>query len=157
MEKTLSDGDEKDYTSSVYFAVVGYDLDPEFVSATLSLSPSRAWKKGDKRIYKSGGEHVSAWGGWQLVQKKEHLPLILEKQIETWLDLLSSKAEGVKSLQSAGLWVSLSCYVSVSNSATLELLPEMLAKLGNLGIILDWNIFSHPEDRGASKTNLPET
>jgi hypothetical protein len=134
---------QKDYISSVTLLITGEKLDPNVVTEKLSLVASQSWKKGEKRTFPNGREHVYAWGGWKRFAKEQESALLLEAQLEAWFCVLSPKATVIKSLKSLGLSVTLDCYISVSNAVTAQIESELLSKLGNLGTTVALNIFNN--------------
>lgn len=137
---------KKDYSSSVNFVITGKNLDPDVVTENLSLVASQSWRRGEKRIFRSGREHVYPHGGWKLFAQEQEIPLSLELQLHAWAIRLSPKAEEIRALAASGLSVALDCYLSTANAATIQLDAKLLTTLGNLGVNVVFNVFKEEDD-----------
>lgn len=132
----------KDYGSSITLIITGDDLDPERVTEILQLSPSQSWKRGEKKVFRSGRKFVYPWGGWKLFQKENTNEEGLEKQFEWWVDALASKSIQIRQLEEMQCFAVLDCYIAVPDAATAQLSPELLSKIARIGVGIELNFFA---------------
>lgn len=128
---------------NVTFCVYRNDLEPSQVSARLDLEPSESWKRGEpittkRRQY---GDHPT--GGW-LLRSRDNVPSgELDDHLSWMLDHLLPKADPIHALAKDGFDVAI---VIALEGAPLgggpTLTAATLAKLGQLGIEVDFDIYA---------------
>jgi hypothetical protein len=154
----MSETDERDDIYSATLIITGDDLEPDDVTLLLELAPSQAWRRGEKRVFDSGSEHIYEWGGWKLWLDDEKKNLELEDQLAYWCELLEAKREVLHDFVRQGYWVRLDCYISTSSIAPFRLEWELQKKLVELGADLDFHVLAYETaqpnksfDRSANK------
>jgi hypothetical protein len=144
---------------SVTLIVVGDDLEPELVSATLGWYPDRSWRRGEhKRFTRPDGtervfDSVHDWGGWKRFAADEERGQSLQDQVSAWLERLRGKGQSLQSLRDRGWEIELDCFAATSEC--LHLPVTALGELACLGVGLALTISaaddkSPAEQRGSA-------
>lgn len=76
-----------------YFMLTGIELDPDEVTAKLSINPTESWRKGD--LINARGTRRHKENGWSVYSKieksadlEEHINSVLEQLQAGWIPLL---------------------------------------------------------------------
>jgi hypothetical protein len=138
----------KDYVSSVTLVITGLDLEPEQVTKILEMPPTRSWKRGQEKVFRSGRTHVYPWGGWKLFQSDETMKMPLEKQLEYWASLLAPKTASLRQLRGMDCAAVLDCYLSISETASVPVSAELLEKIAGCGVEIELNCFASGDNSG---------
>ena len=152
IEHEESDSDEE-YLSSVTLCITGHDLDPEMVTRILDMSPSKSWKRGEKKVFRDGSVHIYPWGGWKRFQSDDVLHRPLHEQLEYWVQLLAGKENALKKMCAMNCTAVLDCFVTFTNVATLSIPAGLLEKLARIGIDIEMGCFAHEEQSDAANEN----
>lgn len=126
--------------SSAALCIYGDDLDPDDVSARLGIQPTRAFRKGERRNHSPPTRH----GAWILEVRGEtptgpddHLRELLAQVTvapDVWQTLLRD------------FELRLSCAVHTTGwNRGFALRPATLAKIADLGIELDFDLYAYPD------------
>ena len=139
---------EKEYVSSVTLMILGENLNPDMVTAQLSLTPSRAWCKGEQKSFvRSNGSKCvfdsrHEWGGWKCFIDQTHENALLEKQLQFWCDTLRDRVDAIARLKSKGMHCALSLFVTMDDIASIILTAELQVSLASLGLELELSIMA---------------
>ena len=123
-------------------------MDPVFLTKTLRLKPSRAWKVGEPRRTPKGNalEGVNRGSYWfkRLVEKRyaSTSKQSLETFLKSALVRLRQHSKLFRRIRKSGgraeLFVGLFCE---SSNAGVELPPQLLSSLGKIGLSLSLDIY----------------
>ena len=132
---------EKDYKSSVTLMIVGDAIEPTEISKLLCMTPSQSWRKGDRRVYKSGHVFTYKHGGWKMFAPDEERCLYVEQQILAWVARLQNKETEIDRILKDGALVVLDCYLASDGPIPLELSREIMLQVATLGLHISAHIF----------------
>lgn len=127
--------------------ILDYDLDPDQVSEVLSLVPSQAWRKGEKKKYTRWDgtvvvfDSIHEWGGWKLWLSGELKQIPLDAQLNHWLQILNERSAEIKQLKENGFEITLDCTLT-TRVHCLHLPAVLQARLGELGVDLEVTVYS---------------
>jgi hypothetical protein len=119
----------------------GGDFDPDEVTRTLRLKPTRTWRKGERRSFRraDGSIHLGSrrpWSGWKKWMTDRFRERPLESQLSFWLRLLTRRS-ALGKLRKNGAVVELNCCLIHRGSVNVTLPAAMISKLAALGVQLD--------------------
>lgn len=142
---------DREYVCSVTLMVLGEDLDPDSVSATLRLEPSQCWRKGEKAKGRCGSAialrgSVQEWGGWKLFMADEQKDLLLEEQLECWVEVLRPRIVGLRQLRLLGLECALDIFVTSSETASIVLSNQLQKAVASLGLEMRISFWTFSEE-----------
>jgi len=124
--------------------IIGDDLLPADISASLGCMPSNGQQKGEEVKLPSGKIRVAKSGMWRIFAT-EKIPGDLDLQITEILDKLTDDL-GVWNTLTKKYRVDLFCGIFMErNMEGISLSPESLLKLGERKILLDLDIYG-PDD-----------
>lgn len=115
------------------FRIVHPDLDPSHVTSLLAIHPSLSHKRGEVR---AGLRAPKPWrtGVWSL-ESSLGQDSRLSQHLISMLDILEPKAAAIKQLVSDGHRAEFFCgYFAAQESSGIDLEPEVLRRLGELGV-----------------------
>lgn len=126
----------------IYASLVisGTDLDPESLSASLRLRPHKAFRRGDIRSGTEKWRH----GYWELSSDGNLSSSHPEAHIAWLVDQLAPVRETLRSLiKEQDLKARISCFwIPETTQAILSLPPALLQGLSELGVSVDFDIYS---------------
>jgi hypothetical protein len=130
---------DAEYVGSTTLIVLGDDLDPDQVSAELSLVPSQCWRKGQASLHLADGttrlrEGKYECGGWKLLVAPEQKDRRIEAQLEFWVELLQSRTAALKRLRLRGFECALDLFVTSSETASIFLSSQLQKEVTALGL-----------------------
>lgn len=79
----------------VYFALIGYDFDPQLITSKLGIAPSDSWKKGDKGRYTP----IFNFSSWQLSTDKGKEYIMVEQLVEEIVQQLFDHIDAINALK----------------------------------------------------------
>jgi hypothetical protein len=128
---------------SATLMVWGGDPDPQGITRSLRMRPSRSWRKGERQSYKSNGgsthefKSIHQWSGWKrwLSDRERRRPV--ERQVQLWVSRLRPHAAALRRLRSRGINVEINCCVIWDTSVSVRLSHELISSLAVLGVDLD--------------------
>lgn len=138
----VSKGERGQVEVEVGLRIMGHDLEPKKVSRLLGLEPTVSHKRGDDRIGKSGerySEYSEGLWAWR-PSVSESEPLA--EHVRALVDVLEPKAAPLRRLRKLDLRmdVFIGLFGPDSNFG-FALSPELLERLGRLGIDLDFDVY----------------
>lgn len=119
----------------------GDDIDPEEVSRTLGVQPTKSAKKGGIWITPKGQKIIAGTGFWHLSIPEES-PGDLDKQVTELFSMLSDDFDAFRTLAvrfQGNIFVGL--FLSGFNEG-LSLSPTTVSAIGIRGLVLDLDIYS---------------
>jgi hypothetical protein len=133
------------YKIFVAFMLIGFECDPEEITARVGITPTETWRTGDFVTKKAVMKHKS--NGWQLDSKLEqtaeledHIKSVLEQLKPSWQSLIE---------------ISIDCYVEISCAIHLysdNQLPaihfnkEMVQEFAELNTDIDIDLYNLTTD-----------
>jgi hypothetical protein len=128
------------HKSAASIGFYGDDLDPAEISASLGAEPTVGVRKGGEWQTLSGTKKISPRGAWRMVAERRE-PGDLDGQINDLLDGLSNDLSAWRSFSQryrgrvfCGLFLA-------SGNEGLTLRPETLTRLGERGLLIDFDIY----------------
>jgi hypothetical protein len=121
----------------------GGHFDPQEVTRTLRLKPTKAWRKGERTSFRrtDGSVHYfdsrRPWSGWKKWMTDRFRERPLESQLSFWLRLLTPRRSALWKLRKNGAVVELNCCLIHRGSVNVTLPAAMISKLAALGVQLD--------------------
>ncbi len=129
--------DESDFVCGVSLIVLGFELDPEFASATLALECHDSWRRGQpKRV----GNDTHEWSGWKCHLRLEQKSLSFERQLDWWLETLEPRKAALNELRSAGNRCLLDVFAT-ADAALLKLPACSIQRLGALALDIEFTFW----------------
>ena len=119
------------------------NVDPDFVTRLLGLSPSEALKVGDPTKIWNGPEAPSQMGVWKLDLPEVRESDTIEEQLSRWVDLLQPRAAALASLRDAGYAPYIDCKAE-RGSLSLCIEPTLLSALGQVSVSLSIWLYEAP-------------
>ncbi len=121
------------------FRLLGDSLDPERVTSLLSVTPTSAVRKDQVLTYTTdeGRERLhppAPTGSWDLVSEPPTSEP-LERHLEQLMAVLEPRASVIHELRASGLRAEIACVVMAARGR-IQLPPEMLERMGRLGVVL---------------------
>lgn len=155
MYVTLSSGG---WSNSAEFTLGGSKLDPEVVSRSVGIEPSRAWKRGDPIA--PGSDRARQRSSWTLDSRDVLSPedADLDEHLCWLLDQLEPCAEQLRTVV-AGQELKAQFWSAVEMDAAnvdFELTPGTLGRIAALGATLRLDIYA-PEDVERDVVEIPDT
>lgn len=129
--------------------ILGDDLEPERVSATLGLQADRTHRKGDAIGKRSRG--IRRQGYWE-IDSEPHVPTTepFERHAAWLLDRIEPVREQLHAWSKDGwlvdLWVG--AFTDAGHGGPV-VGPEILLRLGNLGLVLNLDLYPNTLDEEA--------
>ena len=111
------------------------NVDPDFVTHLLGLSPSEALKVGEPTGIWGGPETPSQIGVWKLDLPGPDADDTVEEQLARWVEVLHPKTEALASLRAADYAPYIDCKAE-RGSLSLCIEPALLSALGKLDVSL---------------------
>jgi hypothetical protein len=142
---------DTEYVGSVTLMILGEDLDPDMVSRELGLTPSQAWRKGEKKSYlRANGtthrfESRHEWGGWKLFLDPEHKNDPVEAQLEYWSELLGPRLNSITQLKSKGFECLLNIFVTSGETVCIVIPDQLQKSVASLGLDLHLSFIASTE------------
>jgi len=134
-----TDESAQDSKSSVTMCIVADDLEPDLITNTLELIPSKSWQRGQKRP--SG--RVYDFGGWKLYQDHQWDSFPLDTQIGLWIEKLAPRKSQLETITSQGFDVDLVCFATHESSLFLKITHERIEQLSELHVNLIFEFLLH--------------
>jgi hypothetical protein len=150
----------EEHCCSVTLVVVGDDLEPELVTASLGWYPDQSWRRGErKRFTRPDGtervfDSVHDWGGWKRLAADEERGQSLQDQVSAWLERLRGKGQSLQSLRDRGWEIELDCFAA--SSECLHLPATVLGKLACLGVGLALNVYTGPAEKRSAADGISD-
>jgi hypothetical protein len=119
------------------------NVDPDFITQCLGLSPSTSTKVGELILIGDDFERASNVGVWKLALPQNLAEGTVEEQLAHWVKLLEPKAAALSSLRTRGHQPYIDCRAE-SRSLSLCIEPDTLAALGRLGVSLSVWLYESP-------------
>ena len=137
MQSQIACGNEVSAT----FRFLGDSLNPEALTACMTLSPTEAHAKGEavpkhpKRKYSTG-----YWG----LDSTLDPSCALDDHLKHLLDRLESRREAIKAIEQSGCSMSFYCayFVKTLTDNAVQLDPQTLGRIAALGARLELHIYS---------------
>jgi hypothetical protein len=118
----------------------GEALDPDEVTALLSQPPTKAWRKGDVRPLRSGGEWRERRGSWRRSVERR-TPGDLDAQVEELLSDLTQDLKVWKALTER-FQADVFCGLFMQEwNEGITVSAETLSALGSRGLTLNFDIY----------------
>ncbi|MFF3616015.1 DUF4279 domain-containing protein [Streptomyces sp. NPDC002580] len=127
MEYTHSEGPWAE--TAVKLVVRKHDLDADFVSRTISLTPTT--------VRNPGNDHqgqASPQGGLWALQIHDRMPGGVSDQLRTLLDLVEPRSSSLAQLSAQGYDIHVDLFGFVGRGATFALPPEVVQKAAALRV-----------------------
>ena len=143
---------ETQNVQSATLIIWGGDFDPRDLTARLGMRPSKTWRKGEHKSFRTRDgvvrqfALVHQWSGWKKWLGDSACRQSLERQLTHWVARLEAKAHVLRTLRRRGVSIELNCYVG-SESAWLPLSASLLWRIGKLGVDLDITWYASPRQR----------
>jgi Domain of unknown function (DUF4279) len=131
-------------STSAGFRVMSENLRPESVTALLGLQPTRTQVRGE--LPQPASKYPFKYGGWFLESLGHVRSRDSRRHIDWLLQQLSSKAAAIAELKAQGHLVDLCVYWESAGQGGPTLGPSQMAKLGELGIELWFDIYFAGKD-----------
>lgn len=128
---------EEDLEKDVYSAtllIIGDVLDPQAITAALSIEPNQSWRRGEPKEF--APDTFYEWGGWKGFMPTEMENLELDEQIIWWCERLEGKESIMKSMEEKGFRLEMNCFAT----SGFQLDPDIMGRLSELCLILTVNI-----------------
>lgn len=130
------------HTTNTYASIIlrGKELDPQKITDSIGISPSKSFKRGDKRKNNKVWPH----GYWEL----DSTGFVNSSDLVPHLEWLAERIEPAKLslskiIDESGIDAELSCFwILPTNHESLSLNPKLLNKIALLGIKLEFDIYS---------------
>jgi hypothetical protein len=134
--------------SHVFLKVLDFGDDPSVVTSRIGLSPTSAWRFGDPMP-----PHPTAIRNHSRWSLKSPLPLEthVERHLEALLSLLEPYATNIREC-AADFSIELCCAIYYEDfTPGIHLSPEILRRIGALGISLDLDLYFLRDDSDPPK------
>lgn len=124
------------------------EMEPEWVTQRLRVSPTHVNRKGESKVNSLGRERVSKRNGWFLSSEGKSSSLDLRRHLDWLLDKLEPSASQLRELQEApGVTMDVSCiWWSAHAQGGPTLWPEQMRRLANLNLECQFDISFYGED-----------
>ena len=130
---------EQEYLSHVTLMILGENLDPQSVSRSLRLRPTKAWRQGEPKTH---GSSTYEWGGWKKSLPNAQLIQPLNRQLAFWVKALTGRNQAIAKLTRDGNSCALSCYIGSSGTASIVISPVLQKNIAGLGLELQLSFFA---------------
>jgi hypothetical protein len=132
---------QNEYTTRTYASLIlrGKELDPQKITDFIGISPSKSFKRGDKRK----NDKVWPHGYWELDSTGFVNSADLEPHLE-WLGdhIDPAKLSLSKIISETGIDAELSCFwILPTNHVSLSLNTKLLNQIALLGVKLEFDIY----------------
>lgn len=125
----------------VSFILIGKDLNPNAISSSLGLSPSKSFKRGDMRTITEKWKH----GYWEICSSDNVNSLELETHLRWITDQLMPVNQSLqKILNTQNVKAKISCFwIFRTSRGVFTLAPQLIRHLSELGIGIDFDIYGN--------------
>jgi hypothetical protein len=120
------------------------DLEPDAVTKSLGLAPTRAWRRGNR---KPVGRAKHTYGGWQRVVPASVERRPIESQLAYWVRTIQSRRSAVRRLSKQGAQCILDVFVISEDFAAALLDPKLLAAVAELGFELHLSFHAYDREK----------
>jgi hypothetical protein len=124
------------------------EMDPDWVTQRLRVSPTRICKKGERKVNSLGRERVVKLNGWSLSSEGRSSSLDLRRHLDWLLDKLEPGASQLRELQYVpGVTMYVTCtWWSAHAQGGPTLWPEHLRRLADLNLECQFDISFYGEE-----------
>src|SRR5689334_3013990 len=129
----------------IWLRVLGDDLDPSHITALLGPTPTRARRKGDSVVLRSGHTRIARSGSW-IVDFAPPPEMTVDEAISALLDTMTDDGAIWKQL-TRDFNVDLVCdaFVRGANQG-LEISPSVVQQIAKRNLSFGLDIFPEPDD-----------
>jgi hypothetical protein len=118
------------------------DLDPDSVTRTLGIEPTRVQVKEQPSTNRFGGVRVPEIGGWLLSTEGQVTSRDVRRHLLWLLDKLAGSDHSLGCLRMAGCRIDVFCFwLSAEGHGGPTLSPEIMKRLGELGLEVGFDVY----------------
>ena len=131
---------DQQYDTYAYFWVAEFDCEPEFISRTLGLEPSRAFKKGD--LVSENTDRRWKHSSWEYFSTLPRTEPCQDAHIENLIKIMLERKDKILQLQST-YEVGINCVGHYYNANPgFHMSSDLIKKCAELGVSIDFDLYN---------------
>jgi hypothetical protein len=127
---------------STTLIIIGENIDTDEISAMLEMKPNKKWERGQYKEIRIGRnkktlKSKNKMGCWKKFIDSTERKKSLEKQLQYWVDVLSTKKKILTKIRKRGNKIILDCFIASTGAEYITLNADIMGKLSGMGVCLD--------------------